>query len=148
MSSAKGGLAVLSERTKVKAAQLDRFLSQRGIANATGNPDLDIAIVKSTNHDEVAPKEKHVRTIKMSVNMGQTSYILVHLTKRIHQEGKNDWLASLKGLIILHRYVTRIACSVAAVRQNMSISCYNKVLQQRPVLLISGLVALSQHQSG
>lgn len=67
MSSAKGGLAVLQERTKVKAAQLDRFLAARGVSNATGDPDLDIAMVKATNHDEVPPKEKHVRTIKQSM---------------------------------------------------------------------------------
>ena len=94
---------MVSERTKVTAARLDKFLANRGIANASGDPDLDIALVKATNHDEVAPKEKHVRTIKTAVSMGKTTYVLGNLTKRLYTDGRQDWLTSLKVLIIFHR---------------------------------------------
>lgn len=58
---------------------------------------LDIAVVKATTSAfHVAPKEKHVRTLKMAVYPGGqhrgTTYIITELISRLHQS--TDWLVS------------------------------------------------------
>ena len=67
--------------------------------------DLDIAVVKATNYDEVPPKEKHVKTILKSLSEGRgygdTLYILDALMRRLHS-GKH-WVVVLKVLTVVHR---------------------------------------------
>ena len=62
-----------------------------------GLQGLDIAVVKATTSAfHVAPKEKHVRTLKMAVYPGSqhrgTTYIITELISRLHQS--TDWLVS------------------------------------------------------
>ncbi|XP_074333329.1 putative clathrin assembly protein At5g35200 isoform X2 [Apium graveolens] len=67
------------------------------------NKDLDIAIVKATNHFEVQPKEKHVRTIFEALSRPKSSfaYCMQALAKRLAKT--STWTVALKTLIIIHR---------------------------------------------
>ncbi|KAK1403120.1 putative clathrin assembly protein [Heracleum sosnowskyi] len=67
------------------------------------NKDLDIAVVKATNHFEVPPKEKHVRTIFEALSRPKSSfaYCMHALAKRLAKT--STWTVALKTLIIIHR---------------------------------------------
>ena len=89
-----------------------RFLSrrlppagERSLTDPTHEQDIDIALVKATNHDEVPPKEKHVQTILRFVGAGQSGGNILHvlnfLSKRI--ETQKFWVVILKCLITIHR---------------------------------------------
>ncbi|KAK9841579.1 hypothetical protein WJX74_008216 [Apatococcus lobatus] len=89
-------LAVAADKMKIATAS-----TMRG-----ENKGLDIAVVKATTSAfHVAPKEKHVRTLKMAVYPGGqhrgTTYIITELISRLHQS--TDWLTALKTLMVLHR---------------------------------------------
>merc|ERR1719160_1716015 len=75
------------------------------ITSRDGSKDLDIALVKATNYDEVPPKEKHVATILKSLaegrGYGDTLYILDGLMRRLNS-GKH-WVVILKVLTVVHR---------------------------------------------
>ncbi|KAL6764377.1 ANTH domain-containing protein [Haematococcus lacustris] len=72
--------------------------------------DLDVAVVKATLQDEVAPKDKHVRTLKVacsgSAPRQQVSYVIHGLAKRL--EEKSGWLVTLKTLIVFHRLMREV----------------------------------------
>ncbi|GAV82328.1 ANTH domain-containing protein, partial [Cephalotus follicularis] len=77
-----------------------------GLANLNSeNKELDVAIVKATNHDEVLPKEKHVRTIFGAVSGSRppadVAYCLNGLAKRLAKT--HNWTVALKTLIVIHR---------------------------------------------
>ncbi|PSS21060.1 Clathrin assembly protein [Actinidia chinensis var. chinensis] len=67
--------------------------------------DLDVAVVKATNHDEVLPKEKHVRTIFVAVSASRPRadvvYCINALSKRLAKT--HNWAVALKTLIVVHR---------------------------------------------
>ncbi|XP_073018570.1 putative clathrin assembly protein At5g57200 [Primulina eburnea] len=67
--------------------------------------DLDIAIVKATNHVQYPPKERHVRKIFAAVSISRqradVSYCLHALSRRL---GKTrNWIVAIKTLIVIHR---------------------------------------------
>ncbi|GAX76674.1 hypothetical protein CEUSTIGMA_g4120.t1 [Chlamydomonas eustigma] len=68
--------------------------------------DIDVAVVKATLNDEVVPKEKHVRTLKvasaLSAPRQQVSYVIHGLGMRL-DDHKANWLVTLKALIVFHR---------------------------------------------
>lgn len=77
-----------AQHNSVFKASMSPFLGLQG---------LDIAVVKATTSAfHVAPKEKHVRTLKMAVYPGGqhrgTTYIITELISRLHQS--TDWLVS------------------------------------------------------
>jgi len=68
--------------------------------------DLDIAIVKATNHDPVVPKQKHMVTIYSRVGKADSAkdairYVLASLSERV--SGASEWLVVLKCLMVVHR---------------------------------------------
>uniref|UniRef100_A0A7N0T6M1 ENTH domain-containing protein n=1 Tax=Kalanchoe fedtschenkoi TaxID=63787 RepID=A0A7N0T6M1_KALFE len=75
--------------------------------------DLDVAIVKATNHIEKLPKEKHVRTIfsAMSASRPQqdVNYCIDALTKRLAKT--HNWAVALKTLLVIHRALKEIGSS-------------------------------------
>ncbi|EFJ44154.1 hypothetical protein VOLCADRAFT_106528 [Volvox carteri f. nagariensis] len=79
-----------------------------GMAKIRGEESaaLDVAIIKATLQDEVVPKEKHVRTLK--INCVPTSprqivnYVIHGLVKRLDENPK-AWLVTLKTLTVFHR---------------------------------------------
>ncbi|KZV49006.1 clathrin assembly protein-like [Dorcoceras hygrometricum] len=67
--------------------------------------DLDIAIVKATNHVEYPPKERHVRKIFAAVSISRpradVAYCIHALSRRL---GKTrNWIVAIKILIVTHR---------------------------------------------
>ncbi|XWS27254.1 hypothetical protein CRYUN_Cryun26dG0099000 [Craigia yunnanensis] len=78
-----------------------------GLAIVNGdNKGLDVAIVKATNHKEVVPKEKHVRTIFIALSASSprsdhVAFCIHALFKRLAKT--HTWTVALKTLIVIHR---------------------------------------------
>ncbi|XP_021898165.1 LOW QUALITY PROTEIN: putative clathrin assembly protein At2g25430, partial [Carica papaya] len=76
-----------------------------GIAKVASNvaPDLEVAIVKATSHDDDPASEKYVREILnlTSYSRGYVHACVSAVSKRL---GKTrDWIVALKALILVHR---------------------------------------------
>lgn len=66
-------------------------------------PDLEVAIVKATSHDEDPPDEKYIRSILnlTSYSRGYVHACVSAVSKRL---GKTrDWIVALKAIILVHR---------------------------------------------
>ncbi|XP_010536897.1 PREDICTED: putative clathrin assembly protein At5g57200 [Tarenaya hassleriana] len=67
--------------------------------------DLDIAIVKATNHVECPPKERHVRKIFSATSVvrprADVAYCIHALSKRLSKT--RNWIVAIKVLIVIHR---------------------------------------------
>ncbi|KAF9613327.1 hypothetical protein IFM89_006837 [Coptis chinensis] len=67
--------------------------------------DLDIAIVKATNHVECPPKERHVRKIFAATSAmrprADVAYCIHALARRLTKT--RNWIVALKTLIVIHR---------------------------------------------
>lgn len=67
--------------------------------------ELDIAIVKATNHVECPPKERHVRKIFLATSVNRpradVSYCIYALSRRLSKT--KNWIVALKTLIVIHR---------------------------------------------
>eukprot|EP00898_Chlorokybus_atmophyticus_P001030 jgi/Chlat1/1928/Chrsp153S02239 len=92
-------IGVVSDKAKIAAANM-----------GSEYKDLDIAIVKATNHDEVPPKEKHVRTIFAALGAhrprADVSYTITTLQKRLRSSP--DWIVVLKCLMVFHRALREV----------------------------------------
>lgn len=67
--------------------------------------ELDIAIVKATNHEECSPKERHVRKIILATTAvrprADIAYCIYALAKRLSKT--HNWVVAVKTLIVIHR---------------------------------------------
>ncbi|KAA8522713.1 hypothetical protein F0562_009125 [Nyssa sinensis] len=67
--------------------------------------DLDIAIVKATNHVESPPKERHVRKIFFATSVARpradVAYCIHALSRRLAKT--RNWTVAIKTLIVFHR---------------------------------------------
>ncbi|KAH9620303.1 hypothetical protein KSS87_005715 [Heliosperma pusillum] len=67
--------------------------------------DLDIAVVKATNHVEAPPKERHVRKIFASTSVvrprADVAYCIHALGRRLAKT--RNWIVAIKVLIVIHR---------------------------------------------
>ncbi|KAE8785388.1 putative clathrin assembly protein [Hordeum vulgare] len=77
-----------------------------GLANFNSEyKDLDIAIVKATNHVECPPKERHFRRIMFSTSVNRpradVAYSICTLARRLSKT--KNWIVALKTLIVIHR---------------------------------------------
>lgn len=72
--------------------------------------DLDVAILKATNHVEALPKEKHVRTILGAVSgsrpRADVVYCIDALARRLAKT--RTWAVALKTLIVIHRALREV----------------------------------------
>ncbi|CAI5465795.1 unnamed protein product [Closterium sp. Yama58-4] len=84
----------ITDATKVAAARMN-----------SDYKDLDVAIVKATNHVESPPKEKHVRTIfaytSASRPRADVAYTIHQIGKRLGKT--HNWCVALKCLMVMHR---------------------------------------------
>lgn len=76
-----------------------------GIAKVASNmaPELEVAIVKATSHDDDPANEKYIREILnlTSYSRGYVNACVAAVSKRL---GKTrDWIVALKALILIHR---------------------------------------------
>ncbi|KAE9605313.1 putative ANTH domain-containing protein [Lupinus albus] len=77
-----------------------------GLAHVNSDyADLDVAIVKATNHVECPPKERHLRKIHFAVSAVQpradVAYCIHSLARRLAKT--RNWTVALKTLIVIHR---------------------------------------------
>ncbi|KAM3383529.1 putative clathrin assembly protein [Capsicum galapagoense] len=74
---------------------------------------LNVAILKATNHVEVLPKEKHVRTLFNAIAgnrpRADVCYCLHTLSKRLAKT--HTWQVALKALIVIHRAMREVDVS-------------------------------------
>lgn len=76
-----------------------------GIAKVASNmaPDLEVAIVKATSHDDDPASEKYIREI-LSLTSYSRGYVHACVTAVSRRLGKTrDWVVALKALILIHR---------------------------------------------
>ncbi|XP_023750079.2 putative clathrin assembly protein At2g25430 [Lactuca sativa] len=76
-----------------------------GIAKVASNmaPELEVAIVKATSHDDDPASEKYIREIIQltSFSRGYVSACVHSLSKRLSKT--RDWIVALKCLVLIHR---------------------------------------------
>ncbi|KAF6156366.1 hypothetical protein GIB67_031487 [Kingdonia uniflora] len=72
--------------------------------------ELDVAIVKATNHVEQMAKEKHVRSIFDAVSASRpradVAYCIHGLSKRLAKT--HNWAVALKTLVVIHRALREV----------------------------------------
>ena len=76
-----------------------------GIAKVASNmaPELEVAIVKATSHDDDPASEKHIREILQltSYSRGYVSACVHAVSKRLSKT--RDWIVALKYLVLVHQ---------------------------------------------
>ncbi|KAF7808667.1 putative clathrin assembly protein [Senna tora] len=77
-----------------------------GLAHVNSDyADLDVAIVKATNHVESPPKERHLRKILFATSAirprADVAYCIHALARRLAKT--RNWTVALKTLIVIHR---------------------------------------------
>lgn len=77
-----------------------------GLAHVNSDyADLDVAIVKATNHVECPPKERHLRKILLATSpirpRADVAYCIHALSRRLAKT--RNWTVALKTLIVVHR---------------------------------------------
>lgn len=77
-----------------------------GLAHVNSDyADLDVAIVKATNHVECPPKERHLRKILFATSpirpRADVAYCIHALSRRLAKT--RNWTVALKTLIVVHR---------------------------------------------
>ncbi|XP_077220084.1 putative clathrin assembly protein At2g01600 [Tasmannia lanceolata] len=77
-----------------------------GIAKVNSDfKDVDVAIVKATNHVECPPKERHVKKILAATSVirprADVAYCIHALSRRLAKT--HNWTVALKTLIVIHR---------------------------------------------
>ncbi|KAL5213364.1 hypothetical protein ABZP36_024211 [Zizania latifolia] len=94
MGSWRKAYGALKDSTKVGLAKVNSDFKE-----------LDIAIVKATNHVECPPKERHVRKIFFTTSINRpradVSYCIYALARRLSKT--KNWIVALKTLIVVHR---------------------------------------------
>ncbi|XP_006648363.1 putative clathrin assembly protein At5g57200 [Oryza brachyantha] len=94
MGSWRKAYGALKDSTKVGLAKVNSDFKE-----------LDIAIVKATNHVECPPKERHVRKIFFATSINRpradVQYCIYALSRRLAKT--KNWIVALKTLIVLHR---------------------------------------------
>ncbi|PPR84365.1 hypothetical protein GOBAR_AA36341 [Gossypium barbadense] len=72
--------------------------------------DLDVAIVKATNHHERPAKEKHIRAIFTAISAARpradVAYCIYALARRLSRT--HNWAVALKTLIVIHRALREV----------------------------------------
>ncbi|CAJ1932518.1 unnamed protein product [Sphenostylis stenocarpa] len=77
-----------------------------GLAHVSSDyADLEVAVVKATNHVECPPKERHLRKILLATSAvrprADVAYCIHTLSRRLAKT--RNWTVALKTLIVIHR---------------------------------------------
>ncbi|GAB2215416.1 hypothetical protein Droror1_Dr00019801 [Drosera rotundifolia] len=92
MASIRKAMGVVKDQTSI------------GIAKVASNmaPELEVAIVKATSHDDEPADEKYVRQI-LSLSSYSRGYVDACITAVSRRLGKTrDWVVALKALMLVH----------------------------------------------
>ncbi|KAF1876111.1 hypothetical protein Lal_00006742 [Lupinus albus] len=98
-NSIRKALGALKDTTTVSLAKVH-----------SGYKELDIAIVRATNHVERPAKEKHIRAIFSAVSAtrprADVAYCIRALARRLSRT--HNWAVALKTLIVIHRAMREV----------------------------------------
>ncbi|KAG6714144.1 hypothetical protein I3842_05G188700 [Carya illinoinensis] len=76
-----------------------------GLAHVNSDYELDVAIVKATNHVECPPKDRHLRKIFVATSAirprADVAYCIRALSRRLAKT--RNWTVALKTLVVIHR---------------------------------------------
>ncbi|KAL6539063.1 hypothetical protein OROMI_025389 [Orobanche minor] len=97
-------MATLQSWRKAYGAIKDH--TQVGLAHVNSDfKDVDVAIVKATNHVERPPKERHLRKIMVATSSMRprtdVAYCIHALSRRLAKT--HNWTVALKTLVVIHR---------------------------------------------
>jgi hypothetical protein len=94
MASWRKAYGALKDHTKVGLAHVNSDFK-----------DMDVAIVKATNHVETPPKDRHIKKILAATSAtrprADVSYCIHALSRRLSKT--RNWTVALKTLIVIHR---------------------------------------------
>ncbi|XP_077237948.1 putative clathrin assembly protein At5g35200 [Tasmannia lanceolata] len=97
--SFRKALGAIKDSTKVGLAKVN-----------SGFKELDVAIVKATNHVERPAKEKHIKAIFAAVSAtrprADVAYCIHALARRLAKT--HNWAVALKTLIVIHRALREV----------------------------------------
>ncbi|KAE9586942.1 putative ANTH domain-containing protein [Lupinus albus] len=95
----------MAQSTIRKAIGAVKDQTSIGIAKVSSNlaPELEVAVVKATSHDDDPASEKYVREILnlMSYSRGYVHACVSAVSKRLAKT--RDWIVALKALVLVHR---------------------------------------------
>ncbi|KAL8158741.1 hypothetical protein V2J09_000278 [Rumex salicifolius] len=98
-SSLRKALGSIKDTTTISLAKVN-----------SGYKELDVAIVRATNHVERPAKEKHMRAIFAAVSAVQpradVAYCIHALARRLSKT--HNWAVALKTLIVIHRALREV----------------------------------------
>ncbi|KAJ7955703.1 ENTH/ANTH/VHS superfamily protein [Quillaja saponaria] len=100
-----------TQRSLRKALRALKDSTTVGLAKVNSEyKELDVAIVKATNHDEVLPKEKHLYKIFDAVSSSRpradVAYCILSLSKCLSRT--HNWTVAIKTLIVIHRALREV----------------------------------------
>ncbi|KAH7659818.1 ENTH/VHS domain-containing protein [Dioscorea alata] len=105
-----GGDSTQQSLRKVLGALKDSTTVGLAKVNSYYYKDLDVAIIKATNHVEELAKEKHIRTIFDAVSAtrprADVAYCINALAKRLAKT--HNWAVAIKTLIVIHRALREV----------------------------------------
>ncbi|KAF8392968.1 hypothetical protein HHK36_021209 [Tetracentron sinense] len=107
--SLRKALGALKDSTKVGLAKVNSdYKSLKSVSHVF--QELDVAIVKATNHVEEMAKEKHIRSIfdaaSASRPRADVAYCIHGLARRLSKT--HNWAVALKTLIVIHRALREV----------------------------------------
>ncbi|KAK1275553.1 putative clathrin assembly protein [Acorus gramineus] len=92
-------VGAIKDSTKIVSAKVNSYYTE-----------LDVAIVKATNHVERPAKEKHIRQIFYAISAARpradVAYCIHALARRLAKT--HNWAVALKTLIIIHRALREV----------------------------------------
>ncbi|MQL91558.1 hypothetical protein Taro_024179 [Colocasia esculenta] len=96
-------MAPPSSIRKVLGAVKDQTSIGIAKVSSTMAPELDVAIVKATGHDDEPADEKHLREIVSltSYSRGHVNACIATISRRLGKT--HDWIVALKSLMLVHR---------------------------------------------
>ncbi|KAI3446875.1 hypothetical protein Pfo_003540 [Paulownia fortunei] len=98
-NSLRKTLGALKDTTTVSLAKIN-----------SGYKELDIAIVKATNHVERPAKERHIRAVFAAISAtrprADVAYCIHALARRLSKT--HNWAVALKTLIVIHRALREV----------------------------------------
>ncbi|KAK1292528.1 putative clathrin assembly protein [Acorus calamus] len=98
-SSLRKYIGAIKDTTKIGLAKVNSYYAE-----------LDVAIVKATNHVERPAKEKHIREIFDAISAAKpradVAYCIHALARRLAKT--HNWAVALKTLIIIHRALREV----------------------------------------
>ncbi|WVZ73257.1 hypothetical protein U9M48_021585 [Paspalum notatum var. saurae] len=103
-------VGALKDTTTVSIAKVNSYYKVPTAAMFANFMELDIAIVKATNHVETPAKEKYIRNIFFHLSPGRpradVAYCIRALGRRLSKT--RNWAVALKTLVVIHRALREV----------------------------------------